>query len=277
MNAKVLNLKAFIVVGMLVSLISCNRGEEESRGTPQQVEVRMTDSPANYAALDVEITGVDVYIENKGWVQLSSQNQIVNVLSLTNGKSVQLGQNTFFETGVFQKVKINFGEKHGLWIYGDLTANTPIAGINLNNKTKVEMYWAGPKEIIVELDANTEAQNEIIILLDFDVAKSIIESGNSYMINPIIKHLKDANTGIEGSVSGTSVAVVKAENEKFNGTTYTDINGNFKFVGLEEGRYDLTIEYYKETDILMNRTETFKIEGVAVTKGKVSSLGRIIL
>src|SRR5688572_2686282 len=98
----------FATIGLfaLMMITSCSEEVKEN-----YFKVKMTDSPGNYAALNLQIIGVDAYLQNSGWVNLSSETQLVNVLSLTNGLETELAYNAKMDAGVYTKIRIRFADQ----------------------------------------------------------------------------------------------------------------------------------------------------------------------
>jgi hypothetical protein len=112
------------------------------------------------------------------------------------------------------------------------------------------------------------------LLLDFDVAKSVHQTGNGkYMLKPVIRTILDA---IGGSIKGyvkpntfqTSVLAIQGSDTV--ASTYTD-NGNYLIKGLGAGSYDL---HFIPTDTSYdNQTKA----GIGVTVGNVTTVDTVTL
>ena len=75
---KTLKLISMVMASLLFVFTSCQKDDAypSSNSNSSSTEsgtfkVKMTDAPGNYAALDVQITGIDAYLENDGWVSLN--------------------------------------------------------------------------------------------------------------------------------------------------------------------------------------------------------------
>src|SRR5690606_35784573 len=99
------------------SLIFLGACKKDKKAETKNVEVRMTDAPASFASLDIEVKAVEIFVEGSGWSTLSTETKSFNVLSLSNGKYISLGNSTAFESGNYTKVKVIFGDKLELKTY----------------------------------------------------------------------------------------------------------------------------------------------------------------
>jgi hypothetical protein len=239
----------------------------------RNVEVRLTDAPATYASLDLEVNAVEIYIDGKGWTNLSSETKSFNVLSLNNGKYISLGHNSNFENGTYSKVRIYFGDRLDLKTY----AESDLGILNFSATAEASASWEGPKMIEVEIESetNVKAEGEVVIMVDFDVAKSVIKDGKKYIVKPVIKHLKNTKTGIHGKIDGAASAFIHLEGENFSSSTTMDVNGEFKIQGVSEGNYNLRIEYYQEGHLKLLPPEKMEIEGIFIAEGEMKYTGEI--
>ncbi|MFL5752467.1 MAG: DUF4382 domain-containing protein [Bacteroidia bacterium] len=222
------------------------------------MQVKMTDGPANYAALFMDITGVDVYSEEQGWVALSKEQQKIDVLALNNGVTVNLTPETTVSAGTYTKIKIRFSENNSIAVNSGSTG--AIATIGLK--------WDGPREAEVRIDQKITGGAKTEVLLDFQVAQSIFQDASNYIIRPMIAEVKDASTGIKGMVKGSGAASVILTNGIHNYDTYINANGEFLIRGVEPGKYDMIVSPL--TNLQGTLLSPKRIEGLVIAKGKIS-------
>lgn len=272
-------MNALIVTGLLM-IGACSKDKATdpaivqnsgSGSDTRNVEVRMTDAPAAYASLDVEVNAVEIYIDGKGWNRLSSETKSFNVLSLNNGKYISLAHHTAFENGTYSKVRVYFGDRLDLKTY----AVSDLGIMNFSATAQAHARWEGPKMIEVEIESETQAEGNVVILLDFDAAKSIVKDGKDHVVKPVIKCLKTTETGIQGKLNGAASAFIYLEGENFSSSTTMDMNGEFKIQGVSEGSYNLRIEYYKKGHVSLLPPESIEIEGIFIAEGEVKHAGEI--
>jgi hypothetical protein len=258
-------MKKFIALGLIATMgivaQSCNKDEATANpGTMGTMKVKMTDDPANYAALNMEITKVEAFSEQSGWITLNSQSQMVSVLSLTNGTETILA-NTAVSAGVYSKLRITFGSTNTLVLNAESGGNTCNLGFGSNSSHQVEI------EINEQVESNSTAE----ILIDFNVAGSIIGSGTTYIVNPIMEIIEDAGTGVKGDVDGESFAHVTVWNQSDSVNCYTNFQGKFLIRGLDAGTYDLKVKACGDQGEINSVTLT----GITVTDGEIEDVGTI--
>ena len=229
------------------------------------ISVRLTDSPAHYSALYVEILEIDVYGENQGWINISNQRHYVNILSLCNGTEVELANYLYPKEDTYTKLMIRFGNENELYLYGDAEAGDQVASVM---KT---MVWRGPREIYIPIYCEVPSDDPGEILLDFNVASSVVEEGDEYILQPVITCMDNIHTGICGNVGGVNRAVVIIANEENTYSTYINPLGDFLVRGMQPGTYDVTIiPNYISFDEKMH--ETIHVYDVSITEDQILQL-----
>jgi hypothetical protein len=240
-----------------VSLFSCSEDSKYAR-----LEVRLTDAPGDYEEVNINIQGVQVHAEdgeqNGGWKSLDVNGGMYNLLELTNGLDTLLGT-IELPAGKVSQVRLILGEGNTLKMNGTtIPLKTPSAqqsGLKVNvNATLVEGIT-------------------YTILLDFDVARSIVKAGNSgnYILKPVIRGIAEATTGsVAGMLSDpeAKAAVYAIVGTDTLGTSYANDIGKFMIKGLSAGAYTISF----------SPAEGFNIEDiddVAVTLGQVTDLGEV--
>ena len=80
------------------------------------------------------------------------------------------------------------------------------------------------------------------VLLDFDVAQSIIRGANKYFIKPAIRELKNTQTGVKGEVEGAASAAITLSDGQNTFSTFIDAEGKFMLRGVNAGTYKMIIQ-----------------------------------
>jgi hypothetical protein len=227
-------------------------------------KVRMTDAPANFSGLFVEIVSVDAYLENSGWVNLSNEAQMVSVLDLTNGAETTLAYDADVDAGVYSKLKITFGNENSLVLNGALGGSA----IDLNFGSQAS------QEVIIEIDEQAAAGGQAEVLIDFNVAESVDELGGLFQLNPDISVIGDEETGISGDVNGALQASVVLSDGQHSYSTFISASGEFLMRGVESGSYSLSIHAVnQQTGQLQERN----FSNVVIVDGQIKSMGTIQL
>jgi hypothetical protein len=243
------------------SIQSCKKNKEASQG---QMEVRMTDSPGDFIALNVEIIKIEAYLENSGWVTINESTNEINILDLTNGAEVTLASSTSAQAGVYTKLRMTFSGENSLTFNGSNGSNTVNLSFSSNYSHEIE--------IPIHCEINVGVTSSI--LLDFNVGLSIKESNGEYVLDPVLTEIADPSTGVQGHVSGVDQAAISLSNTSYNASTYTNKNGYFMMKGVPNGTYLLKIEGKGFGDVVASQKS---LQNVTVLKGQIKSIGSIQL
>lgn len=243
------------VVTVSVFLSACN-DEKNTR-----VEVRLTDAPGDYEEVNIDIQGVEIHSntgnQSNGWMALNISPGVYSLLELTNGLDTLLGT-IELPAGKISQIRLKLGENNTLKVDGvtkDLsTPSAQQSGLKLN------------------LHADLQEGITYKILLDFDVARSIVDKGTgNYSLKPVIRAISEATGGaIKGtvSISESTPAVYAVIGLDTLGTSFADATGKFLIKGLEAGTY--TVLFAPATGYaIADKT------GVVVTIGNVTDLGTV--
>lgn len=249
-------LMMLLAVGTVLAsgFTSCKKDDEEKGNT---FKVRMTDGPGDYAQLNVQVTSVDIYSANQGWVNLSSQTQSVNVLSLTNGAELELASASQVNAGVYSKLRITFASQASIVLVGGGSS------ISLN-------WTGGTQQVEIVINEEVSGSSGANVLVDFNVAESVTEVGGIFNLNPVISVISDENTGVKGKVEGASSVMVKLQNGSRSYSTYVNAQGNFLLRGMEPGTYTA---YFMASGALTAHEE----DNVTVTQGQITNMGTVNL
>lgn len=260
---------AFLVVGCTKDDVTPNGNNNAEPGT---FKVRMTDSPADFEALDVEIVKVEAYLQGEGWVTLNNETETYSVLDLNNGVETVIASQTSAEAkaGTYTMVKLTFGSNNKLQL--NAAATLELGPIAINTNGLVDLRFEGEKEVIIEIDEEVNGQSGASILLDFNVASSIKKDAQEYVIDPVVDEIKNAETGVRGEVEGAVSAMVMISSDADSFSTYINAEGKFLLRGMEEGTYTLTCIPSRTDSVI---PEPYKFEGLVVTKGEIETVGTI--
>ncbi len=245
-----MKIKAILIIFALFIITACSNNDNpvNVNDGPGRLIVYLSDSPASYDSVVVCISRVEVHVSgtdttSASWFVINDSRRYFDLLELMNGASIVLGD-TSLAPGHYTQIRliiedscyiIDGGIKHNLAIPSGTQT-----GIKLIHSFDIE------SNLVYEL------------LLDFDVDKSLVITGNEeYKLKPTIRVVPFV---ISGSISGqvlpleANPAVVYAiAGSDTVTTTYTNDEGYFKLLGLLEGVYDVNIvsdnESYSDSTI----------------------------
>lgn len=222
----------------LLGLASCSKdsSDDTTGAGMSKFEVRLTDAPGDYAAVNIDVQQVQVHVsdgdDEAGWQTLPLiRPGVYNILDYTNGRSVGL-VSADFPAGKISQIRLILGPNNTLTLRDGSTVplNTPSA------------QQSGLK---LKIDAVLVRGVTYQLLLDFDVAKSIVKRGNSgqYNLKPVIRTITTAVAGgIRGTVAPREarplvLAIRTSVTPNDTLSTTADANGGFQLLGLPAGAY----------------------------------------
>jgi hypothetical protein len=276
--------RIFTIAVLVLSMMFVQSCDNDDVDNTARVQLKLVDLPGDY--LEVNVNIVDVQYNNsedeEGWKSFESfeGEQIVDLTELTGGVNLVLS-NELIPAGTLKQIRLILGDGNTIVVEGDdklpslpLPLTTPSAqqsGLKLN------------------LDAELEAGFSYTFVLDWDVQKSIVETGSDkYILKPVIRVEAEANTGsiegvvkgekldddVDGAVSLGNITVKLFEYDAVEGeepfaTTTTIAEGYFIFEGLPTVNYEIEIE--REGYV------SYESEEINVVKDVTKNLGIIEL
>lgn len=158
-----------LVGGAILTLNSCSKETQEGRMT-----VKMTDAPANFLQVNVEVIGMRVHTNTEGWIQIPIQTGVYDLLTLQNDITVVLADSVILPAGMIEQIRLELGPNNSLLTTDGLYPLTVPSGAESGLKINVS------QELLPD--------SAMEIVLDFDAAASIVETGNGgYSLKPVIK------------------------------------------------------------------------------------------
>lgn len=229
-NTADLLIKRFVYAIFFVSLIAlipaCNKDDNSEKA---HLSVRMTDAPATYDAVMIDIQAVEVIGNGGDLVMLNTNAGIYNLLHFSNGLDTLIATGDL-DAGTISQIRLILGPNNTVVVDGIVyPLSTPSA------------QQSGLK---LQVHETFEPGVSYYILLDFDANQSIVAKGNGeYLLKPVIRTINAAVTGsIRGSVTPIGLfAVVTATSDGIAYSSVTNGNGDFLIAGLPAGIYDITV------------------------------------
>tara|TARA_R100000908_G_scaffold65344_1_gene54559 strand:- start:91 stop:939 length:849 start_codon:yes stop_codon:yes gene_type:complete len=260
-----------LILFVSVFFAACSTNSDEGTGT---LKVGLTDAPANYEEVNIEIRQVlvnrdedaeependtegddDESEEDNGWHVIMDDSMTVNLLDYQNGAVLDLGE-AELEAGMYNQIRLLLGDNNTVVIDGETYALTTPSAQQSGYKLNV--------------NAEVEEGQVYDLVIDFDASQSIVVTGNgNYILKPV---LRTVSIEEEASISGN---VLPLEANPFvyaiagddTVGTQPDDNGDFRLIGLEEGIYDVwfnpTNDAYVDSlveDIELDEGEQFEFE-----------------
>ncbi|SMO51762.1 DUF4382 domain-containing protein [Fodinibius sediminis] len=267
-NLKLPSLLLIFSVAVMLGFTACDTTNENNSTQTGKIEVKLTDAPANYEAVNIDIEKVllhksaDAEVDTTesgeedaedGWITILEEPMEVDLLELTNGNDITLGS-AELEEGRYSQLRFVLGDNNTITIDGQTEPlTTPSA------------QQSGLK---LQLNTDIESGTTYTLLVDFDAARSIVEAGNSgkYILKPV---LHAVNLAEAGSISG-NVEPPVSEDDGFRTnvmaitgddtlSTITSDNGDYMIMGLLPATYDVVFD--PDSDMHSDTTVT----GIEVT------------
>lgn len=265
---KKINHVVLATLAILIAFVftSCDKNNDDNDGTNNNknatVHLMLTDAPASYDAVLVDIQEVQLHSEVDGWVTVPLENPgVYNLLDFSNGMDTLLGI-CEIPAGTLSQVRLVLGDDNSIIVdsvsYPLTVPSGSTSGIKLNVHEELEggytyTFW-----------------------LDFDAAQSIHVTGNGkYMLKPVIRLYAETTTGsIEGSVFPLEAwPLVTVYNSEDTLMAIPDSLGYFRINGIPAGIY--SVDFTSELDTLPFASQT--ILDIEVVNGETVQLQPITL
>ncbi|HET8753464.1 MAG TPA: DUF4382 domain-containing protein [Salinimicrobium sp.] len=242
-------LLAIISIAGFGSCSDDNDSPGNSNDDMAHVSVQLTDAPGDYKEVWVEVEDVMVKmdVENEdadeeGWITLGDiHTGRVDLLTLTGGETKLLAD-AELPPGKITGMRLVLGGDNTIVTMGDDDEE----GVSFDLQTPS----AEQSGLKIQADQEIEGGLEYNFILDFDVDKSIVKTGNgNFILKPVIRASLEEMTGsIIGSVHPTTEqALVVATNGSTTVSAYTGDEGKFELHGLKEGTYIVTVHPDEDT------------------------------
>jgi len=282
---------AAILVIIVVIVSSCSKNSSiESATGEQNVSLYLTDAPAIYDKVLIDIKSVKILVDTSKdtrkkdscnwerigdererrfasgdsslvWEDLSIKAGVYDVLKLRNGLDTLLASKSVVN-GTVRLIKIEFGTNNSV--------------IKDSVSYPLQLPKGAPNYIIIKLKGHEFDEylpRKLRLWLDFDIANSIIqESNNQFYLRPWIKFFTEKTTAsLSGRVTPMEAKpIIVVFNNTDTAFALPNNEGYFKIRGLKEGTYTL---YVNASNGYIGKT----ISNITVSKTKELLLGTIEL
>ncbi|RAK63225.1 DUF4382 domain-containing protein [Hymenobacter edaphi] len=281
MKTNVPFLTSALALGALLTLAGC--GKDNDKSGAAKLRISLTDAPGDFRAVRLDVQRIELHLKPEndpsGWEVLPFTPQTINVLEYVNGRSALL-VDTDFNPGTPQEIRLVLGPNNFVVgrdgnTYALKTPSGQTSGVKLKLQN-------------VTLTAGQTYQ----LLLDFDVAKSIVERGNGngngnqnerYLLKPVIRVVaQDLNGAIRGTVSPAAaapqvLAIRSSITVPDTFSTMADASGAYQLWSLPAGTY--TVKYFPTTSAPsgQNAYQNATKGGVTVTNNAVTTIDNVSL
>jgi Domain of unknown function (DUF4382) len=220
-------------------LISCKKNDTGDGNA--RLKVYLTDDPGDYEAVYIDVKDVQINVTNDtsgGWQSLQGVHAgVYDLLKLVNDDDTLLADANI-PSGKLHQMRLVLGTENYVKIQGTTQL--------------IKLETPSAQQSGLKLNIQMDVQDGILytILLDFDVSKSIVKTGNAkYILKPTIRTILNA---VGGSVKGVVIPkefqskVCAVQGVDTIACTYTDATGGYLFRGLPAGSYDF---YYNPSNV----------------------------
>ncbi len=278
-----MKINRFLPLALLgaLSLASCSK-DNESDAT--KLEVRLMDGPGDFQQVVLDVQKIEIHLKEEnnpdGWQLLPFQAQAINVLDYVNGRSALL-VSTDFAPGDLKEIRLLLGP------------NSYVVGRD-GQRYDLKTPSGQTSGVKLKLDKATLRERETFqLLLDFDVARSIVERGNwrpgndkkeRYLLKPVIRVLaQELRASLRGTATPAAarpqvLAIRQSITPADTFSTAADAtSGAFQFSGLPAGTY--RVELFPTTTAPTGQAayRTATLTSIGVVNDQVKELGSIPL
>lgn len=250
-------MKKIILLSILAISVGFTACKKSQSGTTT-VNLRMTDAPGDFDAIILNIKEVEVKTSG-GTALLDVKGGAFDILKFRNGRDTLIASQNI-ATGTLKEVRLILEPTGNMVIIDGVSYElTTPSGQSSGVKIKVQ-------EELVDGIAYT-------LLLDFDAAKSVVNTGNGkYILKPVIRAIPNA---VSGAITGTvnplaSAPLIYAISGVDTVGTIIDANGKFTLNGITAGTYK--IDFVTSTPYVSK-----SLNNVTVTTGAVTNVGAVDL
>jgi len=264
------NLKLFILSLLLLTFYNCTNDSNNSTNPDgmARITIKLVDGPGDYDQVFVDIEDVMIKMNDNsegedGWVSAGATGGEYDLLTLTGGQQAVLVDDYEVLAGELSQIRLILGPNNYVVKDGE----------------QYDLKTPSAQQSGLKLKVNQEVEGGYLyaFVLDFDVAKSIVDAGNSgnIILKPVINASLEAASGIiQGVVSPSdfpSEVSVTVDGETITTYSTPENGGAFMLYGVYGGTYDLTITPEAGSGYAT------KVISVEVINGQIVDLGTIEL
>lgn len=220
------------IVALLTSVFFLACEKSDNPNGKARLQVFLTDDPGDYQEVIIDVKDIMINVTGdtvNGWQSLTGVNAAqYDLLKLVNDDDTILAD-ALIPSGRLHQLRLVLGDQNFVKIDGQMipleTPSAQQSGLKLN----------------IQHDVTEGLLYKIT--LDFDVAKSIVKTGNNkYILKPVIRTVLES---VGGSIRGVVVPysfqtqVFAVQGTDTVASTYTGSFGGYLIKGLANGNYNL--------------------------------------
>ena len=232
---KMSKIRNLIFSPVLIAIVLFSSCSKNSKSNEAHLQVRLVDNPAvDVKEVWVDIQQAEVIVNDGAPVLLGGFHPgVYNLLELTNGKDTLLAD-ALIPAGKISQIRLILGDNNY---------------IVTHTGEKISLKTPSAQQSGLKVQVHQEVSGGILyrLTLDFDVARSIVQAGNSdnLILKPVLRIISFVPSGgdIRGVVApGTVLTAVFAINGNDTiATTFTTIpSGNYFIKDIPAGNYLLS-------------------------------------
>lgn len=247
MKNLVKNLLVILVIIFLFS--SCNSDDKSE--TESTVKVVLTDGPFPFDVVtqaNVEMTKIELKNENGIYITVFEGSGNYNMVNLTNGVTADVETNVL-EPGTYSEAKITFNAANVQFFNGvSFQANVNTNSAHVVSISPALVVEEGQtSEILLDLDLDNSF--EFLNLLDLPISGwiSSIDFISGCNFQPQLRACDYNQTGeiigtvqVGGELFANADVSIEIDGDVIH--THSEADGTFKFIGVKEGAYTVTVD-----------------------------------
>lgn len=264
-------LNLFILSLLVLTFYNCTNDSKDAanlNGGFANISIKLVDGPGNYDKVFVDVQDILIKMNDdsegdSGWESVGVTPGVYDLLELTGGQSAILIDDYEVLAGELSQMRMILGDN-----------NYVVKG---EEEFPLKTPSAQQSGLKLKINQTLEAGYLYSFVLDFDVAKSIVDAGNSnnIILKPVINASLEAASGIiKGVISPsdfqTEVSVM-VDGESISTFANTENGGAFMLYGVFAGTYDLTVTPDPSTNYIP------QVISVVVVNGQITDVGTIVL
>lgn len=164
---KSLHFLTILFFSVLIS-VSCKKSSNDCK-----LQVNLHDNPAAYEEVNVDIKDVELHSSENGWVSLTTNRGIYDLLKLQGGSDTIIVTSQNFTAVKLQQLRLILGTNNTVKVAGTVYPLT----LNSQDETGLK----------INLNKQLSPSQTYVIDVDFDAAQSVIDNGNgTYRLKPVL-------------------------------------------------------------------------------------------